>query len=129
MNSSTKIKEQILRIRLSKGFSQEYMASALGISVNSYRKLEKGVTMLISPRLAEITKILNTSQEELLFDSSTKYRYSLAFEQEHEEYKKEITSLKKENINLNDLISLQKEKIALLCKRVEELEEEIKKMQ
>lgn len=128
MNSSEKIREQIIRIRRSKGFSQEYMASEIGISVNSYRKFENGSTMLISPRLEAITKVLESSHEELLFDNATKHRYSLEFEEEHEAYKKSIRSLKKENANLNELISLQKEKINSLTKRVKELEKEINKI-
>lgn len=122
MNSSIKIREQILKIRRAKGFSQEYMADCLEISVNSYRKLENGNTMLISPRLLQITKILNTSPEELLFDSSNKNRYSIAYEEEYEASQQEIKNLKKDNDNLNDLISLQKEKIIVLSNRINELE-------
>ena len=59
------IKENIIRIRTERGISQDEMARALGISRNSYRSIEKGMTCLINKRLGEIAKILGVPVEEL----------------------------------------------------------------
>jgi transcriptional regulator with XRE-family HTH domain len=54
----TKIGAKIRKIRELKGFSQEYMASSLGITQNSYSKLENQKTRLSLKRLNNISKIL-----------------------------------------------------------------------
>ena len=62
---NARIKENIIRIRNEKGFSQDEMANLLGISRNSYRSIEKGSTNVISRRLGEIAHLLGVSEEEL----------------------------------------------------------------
>ncbi len=120
MNNSDKIKSIIYKKRKSKEYSQEYMASAIGISVNSYRKIESGNTRIIYPRLEKIAGALEISPEELLFDPEAKSNYLMAYENERAVHIKEIKSLKKINANLEDLISLQKEKISTLESSIKE---------
>lgn len=60
------IKLKIQRERRGLGYTQEYMAQALGISTNSYRQIETGSTVLISNRIFDIARILKTTPEELI---------------------------------------------------------------
>jgi len=66
------IKKKIREIRASLGYTQDDMARALKISLNSYRQLEAGKTLLISRRLEEIVHILNTSVNELISGTEVK---------------------------------------------------------
>ncbi|HCV15686.1 MAG TPA: hypothetical protein DF637_05075 [Rikenellaceae bacterium] len=70
------IRERIKRERRSLGYTQEYMATTLGISVNSYREIESGTTLLVNPRLEEIAKILDKPLENLIFDTASTTDYS-----------------------------------------------------
>ena len=70
------IRERIKRERRSLGYTQEYMATTLGISVNSYREIESGTTLLVNPRLEEISKILDKPLENLIFDTASTTDYS-----------------------------------------------------
>jgi len=70
------IRERIKRERRSLGYTQEYMATTLGISVNSYREIESGTTLLVNPRLEEISKILDKPLENLIFDTASTADYS-----------------------------------------------------
>jgi len=56
-----KIKRKVL------GYTQEYMANKLNISVNAYGELESGGTKIINPRVIEIAEILNESLEYIIF--------------------------------------------------------------
>lgn len=60
------VKENISRIRRSKGLSQEQMAEEMGISRTAYRNIESGSTRLISDSLGKISSILGITPEELL---------------------------------------------------------------
>lgn len=58
--------EKVRLKRLTKGYSQEYMANELEISQNAYSKLERGETELTVRRAYEIAFILEISIYELL---------------------------------------------------------------
>ena len=60
------IPRRIRRAREEKNYTQEYMASQLGISTKSYSNLENSVHRLTLDRLHRIAEILNTSVLELL---------------------------------------------------------------
>lgn len=60
------INEKIKKIRRSQDLSQEAMAEKLGISTNSYAKLERGETELSITRLQEIANILGVEASDLL---------------------------------------------------------------
>ncbi len=82
------IRERIKRERKAQGFTQEQMAGYLGISVNSYREIEKGKTLLINNRLVKIATILNKPLETIVFDISSVEDYThklLLMEQEYRE--------------------------------------------
>jgi transcriptional regulator with XRE-family HTH domain len=57
--------EKIRLNRLTKGYSQEYMANELEISQNAYSKLERGETELSVRRIYEIASILDVPISEL----------------------------------------------------------------
>lgn len=111
MNKNLNIKRRISEIRQLKGYSQEYMAVTMGISLNSYRKLEKGNTHLVSPRLDDIARILDITCDTLVFDmEGGRPEYSLTYE-EHQRLLNTIDSLNRHIENLEQLIRLQREKL------------------
>ena len=55
--------------RLSKNYTQDYMAFSLGISQKAYSKIEAGITKLTVERLLEIASILELDAEAILNSS------------------------------------------------------------
>ena len=49
---------RIRKIRVSHGYSQEYMALKLGMTLSSYSKLERGLVELSVTRLVQISEVL-----------------------------------------------------------------------
>lgn len=84
------IRERIKRERRSLGYTQEYMATTLGISVNSYREIESGTTLLVNPRLEEIAKILDKPLENLIFDTASSFDYSQKLSVVEKEFKEKL---------------------------------------
>jgi transcriptional regulator with XRE-family HTH domain len=68
--------EKIRLQRLTKNFSQEYMAFMLNISQAAYSKIERGETVLTLPRIYEIAEILQVSP--FSFMPKPKYGTSIA---------------------------------------------------
>jgi transcriptional regulator with XRE-family HTH domain len=60
------IKSRIREKRKALGYTQEYMARQMNISVNSYRQIETGGTALISDRISELAGIFGITPEELV---------------------------------------------------------------
>ena len=60
------IKDNIRRFRKRKGWTQEYMADRLGISLTAYRDLERGSTSIVNNHIYRIAEIMETSTEELV---------------------------------------------------------------
>lgn len=54
---------KIRKMRELRGYKQEYMADSLGITQNSYGKIESGETKLSVERLKKIAEILGTGVE------------------------------------------------------------------
>jgi transcriptional regulator with XRE-family HTH domain len=65
-----KISDRIKSIRVSKQFSQDYMATQLGISQRAYSKLENEEIKLDIEKLQKIAKILEVESGELLSGES-----------------------------------------------------------
>lgn len=59
----------IKKIRLAKGYSQEYMANKLNIATVNYGKIERGITQMTIDKLQSISEILETDIV-LLFSES-----------------------------------------------------------
>ncbi len=116
MKNNSSIKEKIWEIRRKKGISQEKMAQLLGISNNSFRKLEKGKTILVNTRLWKIAKILEVSVEELMLEEDFNTGMSLA-DIERQKFHSQIEVLKNENSILKQRILLLTEKYDGYVKR------------
>jgi transcriptional regulator with XRE-family HTH domain len=59
---------KIRRIREHRNYTQDYMSEKLGISQNTYSKIETGHTKLDTERLKDIAKILEVPVESILND-------------------------------------------------------------
>jgi len=110
-------------------YSQEYMASQLGISQPAYANLENGETKMSTKRLERIAKILEVDVVDLLDNNTTVNNINNNAEntygivenlyQDNREYieiiinqlKKEIIDLKDENKKLIKIIESFKEKL------------------
>lgn len=66
MSVATGIK--IKKIREFKNYTQDYMANKLGMSQNSYSRIESGQTKLDIDRLKEISKLLDVPVETMVSD-------------------------------------------------------------
>jgi transcriptional regulator with XRE-family HTH domain len=87
---------EIIRIaRVTKGLLQEYMADKLGVSQNTYSRIELGRTKLCTTRLLKIASILEISPEEIL----NKKENSNAFNEAHL-----LDLIKEKDIYINHLI-------------------------
>lgn len=106
------IKKKLYELRIKAGYSQEDIADLLQISLNSYRKIEKGKTRLISDRLQDIAKIYNITTDDLIMEENPGYGNPMYATREA--YEKKIRELENDNINLKQLVSLLREKLAAL---------------
>ena len=125
------IKENIFRIRIEKGLSQDDMARKLGVVRNTYRKIEKGDLKLISEHIAAIADVFGISEEELVLgykpagqtgeledlrvDYDTRIaRLTAAYENTIGKLRKEIESKDAEIRDLRSMIEDKVEIISLL---------------
>ena len=70
------IRERIKKIRLEKGYSQDYMADMMNISQNAYHKLEKGYSRIHLRKFIEIARILEIELTELINGPEYVYIFS-----------------------------------------------------
>lgn len=70
------IRERIKKIRIEKGYSQEYMADQLSISQNAYHKLERGHTRINLQKFFDIAFILEIEVSELINGPEYVYIFS-----------------------------------------------------
>ena len=115
------IKENIRKIRKSKGLTQEEMAHRMGISLTAYRDLEKGETSIINANLQKIAALLETTTEELVLGYRPVQMEGPGLEDIKEEYtgrvsvlEKRITDLEKLVCTLEETISAKNEIITML---------------
>lgn len=99
---------KIRKIRTLKGYTQDYMATAIDISQRAYSKLENNEIKLDWERLADISKILEIDPLELIsFDDSLIFHYGAQSgklndinkqfpEELKEQYERQIGHLEKE---------------------------------
>lgn len=60
------IGNKIRSIRNIRSYSQEYVASKLGISQNAYSKIERGETAITDRKLNMIAEVFDVTKEEIL---------------------------------------------------------------
>jgi transcriptional regulator with XRE-family HTH domain len=113
----SKIKE----IRKLKGFSHEYIADTLQISVSAYNKIERQETKLTLERLLQIQQILDVPLSKLLdLKAENIYNQDLKDNAVGHISHQEIQNLYQENKeNTQNLITAYKEQIAFLRKQLE----------
>lgn len=70
------IRERIKRVRLEKGYSQDYMADMLNISQNAYHKMERGHSRINLQKFIDIAKILEIETSELINGPEHVYIFS-----------------------------------------------------
>ncbi len=75
---NTNLGLKIKKVRELKGYSQEYISTQMGITQNSYSKIERGETNLSVNKLIEICRILNIDistlmnfDEKMVFNNCT----------------------------------------------------------
>lgn len=131
------IKQNILKIRLEHNLSQAGMADALGIARNTYRKLEKGRTKVISDYIRVIADWAGITPEEVVLGDSSESGIAMlkeerersndrirelteGYEQQLERLREKIASrdelIREKDDNIRSLKSI----IALLEKRKED---------
>ena len=95
--------EAIKKLRTAKGYSQEYMATKLGVTQGSYGRIERGETTLTIERLSEIANVLGSTTEqifssELVNESNSNLNKQIAVcKARINELEKDIESLKHYN--------------------------------
>ncbi len=67
-----KIYEKIRTIRISKGYTQEYIAGKLNIDAVNYGRIERGQAKLPIERLMKIAEILEFDIKDLFSDNKNK---------------------------------------------------------
>ncbi|OFY39857.1 MAG: hypothetical protein A2X18_02515 [Bacteroidetes bacterium GWF2_40_14] len=91
------IKLKIQNLRKTLGYTQESMASKIGMSTNSYSQIERGKTVLVSNRLSDIAKALNTTPEELLLGYAPKEDLTDKIAAVESFYKEKVAKMESEN--------------------------------
>lgn len=131
-----KVNEKIRFMRESKSWSQEEMASKLGMSTTGYSKIERGETRLTIPKLEQIVEVFDTDILELISLGENKVVYMQDSDNHSiniinptsQDLAAEIIQLKQtishqqEMLEAkNELISLQKSQLEALQKVVDKL--------
>lgn len=122
---NAKIKDNIRKIRKSRGLTQEEMADRLGMSLTAYRELEKGATAIFNSNISKIAALTGTSAEEIVLGHSpeningileedrTGYGYMYESLQTRVRYlEKLVESLEEVIEGKNEIISLLKKSIS-----------------
>ncbi len=91
------IKLKIQNLRKALGYTQESMASKIGMSTNSYSQIERGKTVLVSKRLFDIAKVLNIAPEELIIGYVPKEDLTDRIAEIESMYKERIAKAESEN--------------------------------
>lgn len=91
------IKLKIQNLRKMMGYTQESMAGKIGMSTNSYSQIERGKTVLVSKRLFDIAKALNTTPEELILGYVPKEDLTDKIAEIESTYKEIIAKTESEN--------------------------------
>ena len=120
-----KITERIKRMRLNRDFSQDYVATKLGIGQRAYSKLENGELKIDIEKLQRIAQILEVDAAEIISNednqtnnfSNNKITNAVVnhFADEQDKFKKEIVNtLKEEILSLKNYIKEKDKQIQTL---------------
>lgn len=126
-----KVNEKIRFLRETKNWSQEEMASKLGMSTNGYSKIERGETRLTIPKLEQIVEVFDTDILELmslgerniiLFQESVSNNSLNIINPNSQDFLNEITQLKQTVAHQAELLSSKEQIIALQQNQIETLQ-------
>ena len=119
------IKENIRKIRKSKGLTQEEMAHRMGISLTAYRDLEKGATGIVNSNISKIAEITGISIAEVLGYSEQSQTVTVndvkaEYNSRIDTMQTRINDLEKIVASLEALIKVKDEVISMLKKHIDE---------
>jgi transcriptional regulator with XRE-family HTH domain len=115
------VHEKIRFVRLAKGWTQEYLAEKLDMSVNGYGDLERGKNDIKLSKLEQISELLGVELSEL-FSSNEKAVFNFIIGDSNHSFTFQNSELKHELEKRQILIDDKDKEIALL-KRIIELME------
>ena len=76
----------IRSIRLFRGYSQEYVATAIGISQNTYSRIERDEVPISEKRLVELSKVFELTVEDITeFDERT-FKHEFVINEKNKAY-------------------------------------------
>ena len=87
------VRNRIKDKRKELGYTQEYMAGRLNISLHAYGELESGKTKIMNMRVVEVSKILGESLEYILFGANDAGDYEEMLKQLKEEFQSKIENM------------------------------------
>lgn len=108
-------KNRIQELRTKIGYSQDRIAQIIGISLNSFRKIEKGETALVSPRLKSLANALKVRPIDIFLEPESEENINIL--EEVKVLREENDRLKKYVSSLESLSKLQEEKIDSYTKK------------
>ena len=119
------VKENIRKIRKSKGLTQEEMAHRMGISLTAYRDLEKGATGIVNSNISKIAEITGISTAEVLGYSEQSQTVTVndvkaEYNSRIDTMQTRINDLEKIVASLEALIKVKDEVISMLKKHIDE---------
>ena len=121
------VKDNINRIRREKKITQQEAADRLGLTRQSYNRIEKGRTSILGDNILKLAAALGVSEEELLLGyepqpSTTALREERErYETRLESYRKTIRHLESVVESQKDTIHVQEQVIEMQRKRIAEL--------
>ena len=119
---NTSIKENIRKIRKQRKMTQEDMAHLLGISVTTYRDLERGNTSIMNAHVLKIAELLETSTEEVVLGYRPVQVPGKRLEEIQAEYSDKINALETEIEYLRKLVKSLEEALAAKNQVIEMLQ-------
>ncbi len=130
------IKSNLERKRTELGYSQTEMARRLEISLNAYRKLERGTTRILNEHIEKFARETGVSVAELVngfepIDSvetglhEVKDNYSRIIGEIESNYRKELEALKAENAILKEKLKSKEETLEYDRKLISRYEKEL----
>ncbi len=115
------VHEKIRFVRLAKGWTQEYLAEKLEMSVNGYGDLERGKNDIKLSKLEQISELLGVELSEL-FNSTEKTVFNFIIGNSNQSFTFENSELK-HTVEKQQLLNAEKDKEIALLKRIIELME------
>ena len=105
------VKANLRKLRESRGYSQDDIAAMVGLSVQSYRRMESGKTLVVNKVIWQLATIYKVSVGELLLGSEGESDYSRSVSDYMEEYEGKEEKLKEKIVSQEEIIRAQRQTI------------------